>query len=66
MGMFASSSYSHSVVVDTLFNVPPFGLFSVVGPCLVMYTSVPSLVLQSIILTRKIELAALFSCPPDV
>ena len=42
-----NSSYSHSVVVNLLFNAPSICLFSVFGSCFVMYTSVPSLVLQS-------------------
>ena len=49
-GYFVSAT-PHRVIrlllIHSLINVPPICLFSVFGSCFVMYTSVPSLVLQT-------------------
>ena len=49
-GYFVSAT-PHIVIrlllIHSLINVPPICLFSVFGSCFVMYTSVPSLVLQT-------------------
>ena len=66
-GYFVSAT-PHTVIrfllIHSLINVPPTCLFSVFGSCFAMYTSVPSSFAN--ILTRKMEMAALFSCPTDV
>ena len=59
-------SYSHYVVVDSLFNVPPICLFIPRLWFLFCYLLLCTLSSFAIILTRKMELAALSSCPPDV
>ena len=49
-GYFVSAT-PHTVIrlllIHSLINVPPICLFSVFGSCFVIYTSVPSLVLQT-------------------
>ena len=49
-GYFVSAT-PHTVIrlllIHSLINVPPICLFSVFGSCFVMYTTVPSLVLQT-------------------
>ena len=58
-------SYSHSVVVDSQFNQCSSHLFILRLCFLICYVYLCALSSFANILTRKIEMAALFSCPTD-